>query len=53
MKKVITFVKKYDNLIIILMLLTFLSAKIYDVSISNNDELINFLNIYKMANGLT
>lgn len=53
MKKVITFVKKYDNLIIILMLLTFLSAKIYNVSISNNDELINFLNIYKMANGLT
>ena len=53
MKKVITFVKKYDNLILILTLIMVLSGKIYNVSINNNDELINFFNTYKMANGIT
>jgi len=53
MKKVAEFIKKRDNLIVILILILLVSSKVYNAKINNNDELINFLNIYKMANGMT
>jgi len=48
MKKVAEFIKKRDNLIVILILILLVSSKVYNAKINNNDELINFLNIYKI-----
>lgn len=53
MKKIITFIKKNDIIFIFLILTILLLKVTYNININNNDELINFLNIYKMSNGLT
>lgn len=53
MKKVVKFVEKHDNILVFVILLVVMSSDIYKCFIENNDELINFLNTYKMANGLT
>ena len=53
MKKAINFVKKHDSIIIFLIIAIILLGKNYYVIMENYDELINFTNIYKMANGVT
>lgn len=53
MKNVLKFIKKHDNIIVFLILAIIISGKTFYVELLNNDELINFLNVYKMANGLT
>lgn len=53
MKKVIKFAKKHDNILIFIVLLIIVAGNAYGYFLENNDELINFLNTYKMANGLT
>lgn len=53
MKKIIAFFKKHDNILIFIIFAILLLKVTYNVSMNNNDELINFLNIYKMSNGLT
>ena len=53
MKKTIAFVKKHDNILIFVIFAILLLKVTYNISINNNDELINFLNTYKMSKGLT
>ena len=53
MKKIIEFIKKHDNILMFLIIAILLLKVTYNISIKNNDELINFLNIYKMINGQT
>lgn len=51
-KKIVKFVKKHDNILVAIILLIIMISDVYKFKINNNDELINFLNTYKMANGL-
>lgn len=53
MKKALKFLKKYDILSITILILITLLANVFNLLLTNNDELINFLNTYKMTNGLT
>ena len=53
MKKITALIKKHDNILIPIIFAIILLKVTYNISINNNDELINFLNIYKMSNGLT
>ena len=52
-KKVVKFIEKYDNIFVTLLIAFFLIAKIYNVYLNIGDESYNFLNTYKIANGLT
>lgn len=52
MEKVVKFVKKHDNILVAIILLIIMISDVYKFKTDNNDELINFLNTYKMANGL-
>lgn len=53
MKKVINFVKKYDNIFVFILILLTIISKVYNVYLNNGDESFNFFNSYKLANGLT
>lgn len=53
MKNILIFVKKHYNIIVFFILAILLLGPVFNILIQNNDELINFLNIYKMSNGLT
>ena len=51
MEKFKTIVKKNENIIILFILVLLLLGRCFAYSISANDELWNFQNIYKMLNG--
>ena len=51
MKKTIEFIKKNENVFIILLIIISMIGVGYSVALSDNDELWNFQNIYKMYNG--
>ena len=53
MKNIVNFVKKHDNIFVLLLIAMAMLARVYNVGISNTDEMYNFLNSYKLANGLT
>lgn len=53
MKKTIQSLKKHDVIIVTILIAIILLANVFNILLTNNDELINFLNTYKMANGLT
>lgn len=57
MKKLIEkgtkFVKKHDNIFVLILIMILILSKVYNVYISNTDEMYNFFNSYKIANGLT
>ena len=53
MKNILSFVKKHDNIFVLLIIAIAILARVYNVGISNTDEMYNFLNSYKLANGLT
>ena len=53
MKKIINFVKKYDNIFALILIVICISSKAYNVGLNFGDESYNFLNSYKLANGLT
>ena len=45
-------IKKHDNLIVFVIIIILMLGNFFNLYISNSDEMINFLNIYKMANGI-
>lgn len=45
-------IKKYDNLIIFILIAILSLGSCFNFYIANSDEMVNFLNIYKMANGI-
>ena len=45
-------IKKHDNLIVFVIIIILMLGNCFNLYISNSDEMINFLNIYKMANGI-
>lgn len=53
MKNIAKFIKKHDNIFVLLLIALAMLARVYNVGISNTDEMYNFLNSYKLANGLT
>lgn len=53
MKNIVSFVKKHDNIFVLILIALAMLARVYNVVISNTDEAYNFLNSYKLANGLT
>ena len=53
MKNIANFIKKHDNIFVLLLIALAMLARVYNVGISNTDEMYNFLNSYKLANGLT
>ncbi len=53
MKNIVNFIKKHDNIFVLLLITMAMLARVYNVGISNTDEMYNFLNSYKLANGLT
>ena len=53
MKNILSFVKKHDNIFVLILIALAMLASVYNVGISNTDEMYNFLNSYKLANGLT
>ena len=53
MKNIANFVKKHDNIFVLILIALAMLARVYNVVISNTDEAYNFLNSYKLANGLT
>ena len=53
MKNILSFVKKHDNIFVLILIALAMLARVYNVGISNTDEMYNFLNSYKLANGLT
>lgn len=53
MKKIIQIVKKQDNVLVILFFILSIMAKVLFVKFEAGDELWNFSNVYKMANGFT
>ena len=53
MKKAIQSLKKHDILLITMLIAIMLLSNVFNIFLTNNDELINFLNTYKIANGLT
>lgn len=53
MKRISNFIKKHDNIFIFIVLALIMLANVYNLYFVNGDESYNFLNSYKMANGLT
>ena len=53
MKNILSFVKKHDNIFVLILIALAMLASVYNVRISNTDEMYNSLNSYKLANGLT
>ena len=53
MKKVISYIKKHNNVFVLILIALILITKAYNVYLNNGDESYNFLNSYKLANGLT
>ena len=53
MKKIIKYIKKRDNIFALILIALILVTKVYNVYLNNGDESYNFLNTYKIANGLT
>ncbi len=53
MKNIVSFVKKHDNIFVLILIAIAMLARVYNVQLSNIDESYNFLNSYKLANGLT
>lgn len=51
MKKILNIMSKYENILIFLLILFSITAVTLCVSLSSNDELWNFQNVYKMYNG--
>lgn len=45
-------IKKHDNLIVFAIIVILLLGNCFNFYIANSDEMINFLNIYKMSNGI-
>ena len=52
MKKLISLIKKHDNIFVIILILFSILGMTYNVYFMNSDESYNFLNTYKMAEGL-
>ena len=53
LKKVANFIKKHDNIFVLILITIAVIAKVYNVYLNTGDESYNFLNCYKLANGLT
>ena len=53
MKNIANFLKKHDNIFVFILIAIAMLSSVYNVGISNTDEMYNFLNSYKLANGLT
>ena len=53
MKNAINFIKKHDNIFVIIIIGLIMLSRVYYLSLLNTDESFNFANAYKMANGLT
>ena len=51
MEKVINLIKKYENIIVIILLFISLIGVSFYINLDVNDELWNFQNVYKMYNG--
>lgn len=49
--KLIKWMQKHDTILVIMMLTILVSAFCFNIELDSNDELWNFSNIYKMANG--
>lgn len=53
MKNIAKFIKKHDNIFAFILIALIMLGKVYNIGISNTDEMYNFFNSYKLANGLT
>lgn len=51
MKKIKELIKKYDNIVILFVLIVMISGVTFNIRLDANDELWCFSNIYKMSNG--
>ena len=53
LERVAKFIKKHDNIFVLILIAIAMMAKVYNVYLNVGDESYNFLNSYKLANGLT
>ena len=53
MKRILKFIKKYDNIFVLIIIAIAVIGKVYNVYFYESDESYNFLNSYKLAKGLT
>ena len=53
LKKVAKFITKHDNIFVLIFITIAMLAKVYNSYLNSGDESYNFINCYKLANGLT
>ena len=53
LKKVAKFITKHDNIFVLIFIAITMLAKVYNAYLNSGDESYNFINCYKLANGLT
>ena len=51
-EKVAKFVKKHDNIFVLILIAIAILVKVYNIPLNVGDESYNFFNCYKLANGL-